>query len=83
MDEFQDKVLFYREHPPLHHHLTTLITKLAEVAWVAPRIKKNKRFNRKQFIPDYKRATMTQQEKAAEAAKNIKSFFEGLINGDR
>ena len=82
-EEFQDKILFYREQPPLHHHLTTLITNLANVCWVAPRIKKNNRFKRKNFIPDYRRASMSQEEKAAEATENMKNFFDGLINGNR
>ena len=77
-EEFYDKVLFYQEFPPLHHHLTTLFTNLGQVAWVAPHKKRNKRFKREYITPNYKKSSMTQEERAEAATRKMQAVFGAL-----
>jgi hypothetical protein len=79
-EEFQDKILFYREHPPLHRHLTVLFTRLAGVIWNANYKKGMRKFKVKNFIPNYLKDSMTQEEKAAVATDKMRDFFEGMVN---
>lgn len=78
IEEFQDRVLFYQQYPPLHHHLTTLITNLAQIVWTAPHKKPKARFKRKYIVPNYKKASMTQEERAAAATKRMQAVFGAL-----
>lgn len=73
--EFNDYLLFYKEYPPINHHMTTLISQLTYITWYAqPGNGKRKRFKITDFIPSYKERLPTR----AKVASKIKAIFGGL-----
>ena len=71
-DDFNDWVLFYKEYPPINHHLSHMLSLLGEITWAAPGGKGRKKIKAKSLVPDYGRGLMSQEDKAREAVEKMR-----------
>ena len=70
-DDFDDWVLFYKEYPPLNHHLSHMLSSLIATTWNAHGGKRTT-LKPKDLVPDYGRSLMTQEDKAREAVEKMR-----------
>ena len=72
--EFNDYLLFYKDYPPINHHMTTLMSQLTYITWYAqPGNGARKRFKIKDFIPSHKEALPSRDI----VASKIRAIFGG------
>jgi len=76
-EQFQEFVLYFRDYPPINDHLTLLLGQVSHTVWSANWSRGKKRLKLKDFMPDYRKAYMTQEDKAREAVKAIRKFAKG------
>lgn len=73
-DQFKDWLLYYQEFPVLNDHLTLMLSQVCSTTWNSNRIKGQKAHSPKDYMPDYKKLMVTQEEKAANAMDEFRAF---------
>jgi hypothetical protein len=63
MKEYQLRLLYYRQYPPMHDHINNIGANIAFTIYQCNATKKSKKLNFEDFKLNYIRATMDDQEK--------------------